>query len=85
MKYVNADKILPESLIQEIQKYIQGGLVYVPAPKAMHKKWGENSGSRKILNRRNSEIRRSFAEGSSVNELAERYCLSLDSIKKTNE
>jgi Mor family transcriptional regulator len=82
MKYVNADRVLPETLIQEIQKYIQGGLLYVPAPKSQHKKWGEQSGSRKMLNRRNAAIRDSFAEGSTVDELAEQYCLSSDSIKK---
>lgn len=82
MKYVNADRVLPETLIQEIQKYIQGGLLYVPTPKSQHKKWGEQSGSRKMLNRRNTAIRDSFAAGSTVDGLAEQYCLSSDSIKK---
>ncbi|MCY9529924.1 CD3324 family protein [Paenibacillus alvei] len=82
MKYVNADRVLPKTLIQEIQKYIQGGLLYVPTPKSQHKKWGEQSGGRKMLNRRNTAIRHSFAAGSTVDELAEQYCLSSDSIKK---
>lgn len=29
MKYVNADTVFPKELLQEIQKYINGGLVYV--------------------------------------------------------
>lgn len=44
MKYVNADHVFPEALIRDIQKYIQSGLVYIPTPKSLHKKWGENTG-----------------------------------------
>ncbi|MCY9514110.1 CD3324 family protein [Paenibacillus apiarius] len=82
MKYVNADHVLPEALLREIQKYIQGGLVYVPTPKSLHKKWGENTGSRQLLNRRNADIRNQFEEGSTIDDLAEQYCLSQESIKK---
>ncbi|MEK4249429.1 CD3324 family protein [Paenibacillus sp. FSL W7-1287] len=82
MKYVNADIIFPEELLIEIQKYIQGGMVYVPKPKGMHKKWGENSGSREILNVRNDEIRQSFFGGNTIEQLSDQFCLSIDSIKK---
>ena len=30
MKYINANVILPEKLIEEIQKYIQGKYIYIP-------------------------------------------------------
>ncbi len=30
MKYINANMILPEKLIEEIQKYIQGKYIYIP-------------------------------------------------------
>ncbi|MDF2653015.1 MAG: hypothetical protein K0Q73_8820 [Paenibacillus sp.] len=39
MKYVNADNIFPEELLQEIQKYIHGRMVYVPTPEGQRKKW----------------------------------------------
>lgn len=31
MKYINAKAVLPESLIRELQGYIQAGYVYIPA------------------------------------------------------
>ena len=30
MKYVNATTILPDMLIEELQKYVQAGYVYIP-------------------------------------------------------
>ncbi|ANY71782.1 CD3324 family protein [Paenibacillus ihbetae] len=82
MKYINADIILPEELLKEVQKYVQGKMVYIPKPEGLRKKWGENSGSRAYLKNRNEEIRRKFAEGASIDELSSHYCLSCDSIKK---
>ena len=82
MKYVNADSIFPEELLNEIQKYINDGLVYIPKPKNLNNRWGENSGSRKELNLRSYEIRKKFLEGDTIDQLSNRFCLSSDSIKK---
>ncbi|MGO4732701.1 CD3324 family protein [Paenibacillus sp. 2KB_22] len=82
MKYINADTIFPEELLREIQRHIPGGLIYIPRPKDAHKKWGENSGGRKIIQERNVEIRQLFAAGATIDQLADQYCLSVDSIKK---
>ena len=30
MKYVNANDILPDMLIEELQKYVQAGYIYIP-------------------------------------------------------
>ena len=30
MSYVNADEVLPEDLIREIQKYVDGKVLYIP-------------------------------------------------------
>lgn len=82
MNYINADAILPEELLKEIQRHIPGGLVYIPKPKEAHQKWGEKSGSRAVVRERNEQIRRLFAAGVTVQELTERFFLSIDSIKK---
>ncbi len=82
MKYINADTIFPEELLREIQRHIPGGLIYIPRPKGAHKKWGENSGGRMLVQERNNEIRRLFTAGRTIDQLAEQYCLSVDSIKK---
>ena len=58
MKYINANDLFPEKLLKEIQKYIHEGMVCVPKPDGLRKKWCENSGSRKHLNLRNGKIRK---------------------------
>jgi hypothetical protein len=82
MRYVNADLVFPEELLIEIQKYVHGELVYVPKPKELYKKWGEDSGSRQQLVQRNSEIRHRFQAGESIDQLAACFFLSSCSIKK---
>ncbi|WNS46923.1 CD3324 family protein [Paenibacillus sp. MMS20-IR301] len=82
MKYVNADHALPQHLLREVQKYIQGGLLYIPKPEGQHTRWGEKSGGRSYLAARNHSIRERYASGISVAGLAEEFCLSCDSIKK---
>ena len=82
MKYLKADQIFPEELLKEIQKYVHGEMVYIPNSKGLRKKWGENSGGRKLLNRRNDKIRQKFSSGVGINNLADQFCLSQDSIKK---
>jgi len=44
MKYVNANDILPDILIEELQKYVQAGYIYIPVKGEQHKSWGELSG-----------------------------------------
>lgn len=82
MKYYKAELVLPDSLVRELQRYVQGGYLYIPSQKDGHRKWGELSGSRAELNERNARIRHDYADGSSVDELAEAYYLSVHSIRK---
>lgn len=82
MKYVNAKILLPEELVKELQGYIQGGYLYVPADPARQKRWGEVSGYRQELKERNRQILEAYQKGVSVDELAEAYCLSVYAIRK---
>jgi Mor family transcriptional regulator len=82
MKYSNAGKVLPENLILEIQKYVQGETLYIPKREAEHRKWGVSSGGRRLLDRRNAGIKASFRNGSSIEQLAEEHYLSTETIKK---
>ncbi|MCR8643431.1 CD3324 family protein [Paenibacillus sp. N1-5-1-14] len=82
MKYTNAEIVLPDHLLKEIQKYVHGGLIYVPKKEGARTKWGENSGSRQYLKQRNAEIRKLFSAGTKIDDLQVQYCLSFDSIKK---
>lgn len=79
---MNANKVLPEKLILEIQKYVQGETLYIPKQETEHRKWGTLSGGRKQLDNRNLAIRKSFKSGITIEQLAEEYFLSIDTIKK---
>jgi hypothetical protein len=48
MAYVKAAAVLPEKLLSEIQKYVQGETIYIPKTESAHKKWGARSGARKL-------------------------------------
>ena len=81
MKYENAKDILPESLLKEVQKYAEGKAIYIPK-REKTKGWGEASGYREKLNKRNAVICGRYAAGAGIMELAEEFYLSPESIKK---
>ena len=82
MNYKNGKDILPTELLDEIQKYISGEMIYIPKRTNSKARWGQLSGMRHQVNSRNTEIRESYRNGVSVNELTESFCLSESSIKK---
>jgi Mor family transcriptional regulator len=82
MRYVKAESILPDNLLKEIQKYIQGEYVYIPSKDDTRKKWGEKSGNRDFLRNRNEDIYNKHKSGHTISDLAEEFFLSIDSIKK---
>ena len=72
MKYKNAAEILPPGLLQEVQVYIEGELLYIPRSDTKQE-WGALSGSKKFYSERNNQIRELFHGGGSVEELANKY------------
>lgn len=82
MKYINARELLPQELVEEIQRYIQGGYLYIPANEEQHRCWGELSGYREKLAQRNREIMLEYGNGATVECLAEKYYLSEHTIRK---
>jgi len=82
MPYLNADGVLPPELLSEIQKYVQGALVYVPRQGTERLGWGRKNGTRAELDKRNTAIRAAKAGGRTIDELADEYCLSADGIRK---
>ena len=66
MKYMNAKDILPDLLVKELQDYIQGGYLYIPASENQHRCWGEVSGYKEELRQRNNEIVEAYNSGSSI-------------------
>ena len=82
LKYINAKTILPDWLIEKLQEYAQGELLYIPGKEDERAKWGEANGTREKYMQRNSEIVKRYQKGTSVIELAGTYHLSEYSIRK---
>ena len=81
MAYRNAQEVFPERLLKQIQRYVSGETIYVPA-REEKKAWGETSGYQAYIRERNRDIRAAFAQGASIDQLMEQYALSYDSIKR---
>jgi len=81
-KYLKAESLFPKELLKEIQKYAQGELIYIPKPRESREKWGHYTGSRNVIQERNTEICRYFQNGMTIGNLAAKYFLSVESIKR---
>ena len=80
MNYKNANHILPDRLVQEIQQYVQGEFIYIPIKdKVMNTSPTEYE---QELIKRNEHIYTKSLEGISNSELANMYHLSASSIRR---
>ena len=52
MAYRNAQEIFPEGLLKQIQRYVSGETIYIPAGEE-RKAWGETSGYQRYIRERN--------------------------------
>ncbi|GKU25879.1 CD3324 family protein [Clostridium folliculivorans] len=82
MKYSNAYNVLPDNIVKIIQEYVNGEYLYIPRREEEQKKWGENSGSRSSLKRRNEEIYLRYIRGASILDLSQKFYLSDKSIRR---
>lgn len=82
MKYINGKNVLPKSLLEQLQRYVQGELLYVPRQENSRAGWGAVNGTRAMIRKRNMQICMKYEEGATVQELMEAYHLSEDSIRK---
>lgn len=81
MKYKNTKNILPKELVTEIQKYIQGDIIYIPI-QGEKTSWGEKSGYKEDLNNRNKQIFNLYTLGHDISEIQDMFNLSKSSILK---
>ncbi|MEG1255570.1 CD3324 family protein [Clostridium sp.] len=82
MSYVKATDVLPEEVLDLIQKYVEGEYIYIPKKKCNRKLWGETTKSKKKTSDRNADIYKLYEEGISTKVLSEMYYLSPKSIQK---
>lgn len=82
MKYENAQNILPNDILHQLQQYVDGIYLYIPKKDNNKKSWGQDSGVKLELAKRNNDIFHKFLAGTSVKELASNYYLTENSIRR---
>ena len=82
MRYIKAEEVLPRELIAQIQLYVDGVTLYIPRKAENRRHWGDGTRYRDELAERNAGIRRKYAEGTPVPQLARQYHLSEKSIRR---
>ncbi len=79
MKYRNAGEVLPQTLIEQIQQYVQGEYIYVPVKKATKSTPTEY---KRELRYRDGHIYVNALEGVTKGKLAHIYNLSPSSVRR---
>lgn len=82
MKYEKAQNILPQYIVNLIQEYLDGGYLYIPRKNENKKSWGEISGTKSNLRKRNKKIFIDYEKGMKIKDIAKKYYLSESSIRK---
>jgi Mor family transcriptional regulator len=82
MRYLKAQNILNEDMVEAIQQYIDGVYLYIPRKGENKKPWGETSGIKQELMDRNRKIYNEFMTGKSINSIAENYYLTEHTIRR---
>ncbi len=80
MSYIRADKILPKELLEAIQQYADGQLIYIP--KKEKQEWGSGTSAKEFFRERNEKIYKAYQEGISEEELSRRFSLSGKSVQR---
>ena len=80
MSYIRADEILPKELLEAIQQYVDGQILYIPRKEKQE--WGRGTSAREFFRERDERIYRAFQEGVSEEELSRRFSLSGKSIQR---
>ncbi len=82
MVYQDSTNLLPKELIEQIQEYVDGKVIYIPK-KQMHKKhWGENTDTKQVLASRNCQICSDRQNGMTIKQISEKYFLTEKSIQR---
>lgn len=82
MSYIKATDVLPEEVLDLIQKYIEGEYIYIPKKECNRKIWGQTTKSKEKTSARNADIYKIYEEGVSAKVLSEMYYLSIKSIQR---
>ncbi len=81
MRYKNAAEVLPTHLLEALQQYAEGTVIYVPKT-SDRVGWGHQTGIRHELDLRNEAIKREYFQCKNLKTVAQKYHLSESSVKK---
>jgi len=82
LRYIKAEEVLPEELLEQLQQYVDGQTLYIPRKAENRREWGCGTDYRRELTLRNRQIRDDWNEGMKVDALARKYHLSEKSIQR---
>jgi Mor family transcriptional regulator len=80
MSYIKAENVLPQELIETIQQYVDGKLIYIPCKEKQE--WGSTTSAKVFFHERNAKIYENFKGGMKPRELAQIFSLSEKSIQR---
>lgn len=78
----NSTNRLPRELIEQIQKYVDGKVIYIPKKQINKKHWGENTDTKQVLASRNCQICLDRQNGMTIKQLSDKYFLTEKSIQR---
>ena len=82
MRYIKAEDILPQEVVELIQEYVDGETIYIPRKAENRLTWGCRTSYKAELRQRNEHIRQAHASGETISVLSKRYHLSEKSIRR---
>ena len=80
MSYIRADEILPRELLEAVQQYVDGQIIYIPRKEKQE--WGSGTSAKEFFRERNERIFQAWQKGISEDELSRRFSLSRKSIQR---
>ena len=80
MSYVRADEILPRELLEAIQQYVDGKMIYIPCKEKQE--WGTTTSAKAFFRERNERIYETYKSGMGLRDLARNFSLSEKSIQR---
>ena len=82
MDYIRASEVLPVEILELLQQYAEGCMVYIPKRPGTRLCWGKKTTIKNELSERNFKIKNDFKSGLSIRRLTDKYHLAESTIKK---
>lgn len=82
MSFQNPVDLLPQELLEQLQEYAEGKVIYIPKKASNKLHWGDNTNTKQTLALRNSQICSDYRNGLNNRQLSEKYYLAEKSIQR---